>query len=123
MQDLFGIGVTALGPRKKIIHALSELRKLGTKTVQTPTEDSKAVADDTGKLAANKLITDYFPGSVADKRKSTSIPRGQNEVEKGRSNSGRGRAVVKNHVKKGKLRDIPVWCCIPGTSFQVVNCL
>lgn len=121
MQDLFGIGVTALGPRKKIIHALSELRKLGTKTVQTPAEDSKAVADDTGKLAANKLITDYFPGSVADKRKSTSIPRGQNEVEKGRSNSGR--AVVKNHVKKGKLRDIPVWCCIPGTPFQVVNCL
>lgn len=123
MQDLFGIGVTALGPRKKIIHALSELRKVGTGTVHMHVEDSKPVADDASKLAANKLITDYFPGSVANKRKSMSIPKGQNEVGKSRSDSKCRRHGVTNHVKKGKVRDIPVWCCVPGTPFRVVNCL
>lgn len=86
-------------------------------------EDSKSV-DDTAKLAANKLITDYFLGPVADhKRKSTNIPKGQTSVDKSRAVSRCGRHALTNHAKKGKLRDIPIWCSIPGTPFRVVQCL
>ncbi|KAJ6745874.1 DNA CROSS-LINK REPAIR PROTEIN PSO2/SNM1-RELATED [Salix koriyanagi] len=86
-EDLFGIGVTALGPRKKIVHALSELRKgsyravevhgdahasgevgsRGSHGAEMQVEASKIIGDDTSKLTANKLITDYFPGSDAFK--------------------------------------------------------
>lgn len=123
MQDLFSIGVTALGPRKKIIHALSGLRKDNKKEVDTDPANSKFVVDDSSKIAANKLITDFFPGFVAQKRNRNSTPSGRNEVEKSRSSSRNGRSAVKNNARKGKqLRDIPVWCCIPETPFRVVNC-
>ncbi|CAK9170578.1 unnamed protein product [Ilex paraguariensis] len=115
-EDLFSMGVTALGPRKKIIHALSELRKEGTKAVE---RDASKVVDEPGKLAANKLITDYFPGSVPEREKGCSTSRGQNEAKKSDADSGRRRVAVRNHVRIGKLRDIPLWCCIPGTPFRV----
>lgn len=121
MQDLFSIGVTALGPRKKIIHALSGLRKENNKEVDRDPANSKTVVDDSSKIAANKLITDFFPGFVAQKRNRNSTPSRRNEVEKSRSSSRNGRSAVKNNARKGKLRDIPVWCCIPETPFRVVN--
>ncbi|KAK1393689.1 Sterile alpha motif domain-containing protein [Heracleum sosnowskyi] len=119
-EDLFSIGVTALGPRKKIIHALSGLRKENNKEVDTyPAANSKTVADDSSKIAANKLITDFFPGFVAQKRNRNSTPSGKNKVEKSRPSSRNGRSAVKDNARKGKLRDIPVWCCIPETPFRV----
>ncbi|XP_059644154.1 uncharacterized protein LOC132285934 [Cornus florida] len=118
-EDLFSIGVTALGPRKRIVHALNELRKEDTKTAETHSDASKVVANDNSKLAANKLITDFFPGSVADRRKDGASSRGQSEVVKRHSGSGRKQITEKKHVTNRKLRDIPSWCCIPGTPFRV----
>uniref|UniRef100_A0A7N1A8V3 SAM domain-containing protein n=1 Tax=Kalanchoe fedtschenkoi TaxID=63787 RepID=A0A7N1A8V3_KALFE len=81
-EDLFTIGVTALGPRKKILNALNELRRgtfhsgemhtNGTPSsgsgkqreilnIQISDKGSIDSSDDTNKLNANKLITDYFP--------------------------------------------------------------
>ncbi|KAK8509159.1 hypothetical protein V6N13_062213 [Hibiscus sabdariffa] len=136
-EDLFNIGVTALGPRKKIVHALSELRKEGSHEAETcvghhshgngsarsnrgkmQTELSNVSDDETTKPAANKLITDFFPGLVSDRKKVCAPPRGQHISGKDQSNSGR-KPVQKNHVKNGKLKNIPTWCCIPGTPFRV----
>ncbi|KAH1056924.1 hypothetical protein J1N35_034989 [Gossypium stocksii] len=136
-EDLFSIGVTALGPRKKIVHALSELRKGGSCAAEPhmdhprhkkgstksnkrkmQTELSNVADDETTKPAANKLITDYFPGYVSDRKKVCTSTRGQDRSDKGQSSSGR-RPVQKNNVKNGKLKDIPSWCCIPGTPFRV----
>ena len=83
------------------------------------TEISNVTDDETSKLAANKLITDFFPGLVSDRKKVCTPPRGQHISGKGPSDSGR-RRVQTNHVKNGKLKDIPTWCCIPGTPFRVV---
>ncbi|GAV80704.1 SAM_1 domain-containing protein/DRMBL domain-containing protein/Lactamase_B_2 domain-containing protein [Cephalotus follicularis] len=138
-EDLFSIGVTALGPRKKIAHALSELRKGHTHSVDThmdthvgcelgsgsshgaeiPTEGSISKAEGGGKLVANKLITDYFPGPVSDRKKICSTSGGQHMLSKNRSGSGKKRIPVKNYAKNGKLKDIPLWCRIPGTPFRV----
>lgn len=140
-QDLFSIGVTAFGPRKKILHALSELRKGGSYAVETNAgqishengpgqsnrgktqiEISNVTDDETSKQAANKLITDFFPGLVSDRKKVCTPPKGHNISGKGPSVSGR-RCVQKNRIKNGKLEDIPTWCCIPGTPFRVVMVL
>lgn len=117
------IGVTALGPRKKIIHALSQFREEGTNTTETHTDAPKAIVEETDKQVANKLITDYFPGHVADRPKVCVTSRGKNKVEKSNSDSGCKSVVVKNHVKNRKLREIPLWCSIPGTPFRVVSAL
>ena len=134
------MGITALGPRKKIAHALSELRKESAHLSETHTDihassepqrhsthgvemhndASEGIVDETNKVAANKLITDYFPGSASDRKKVTTSG-GQSRVETRSSNSGRKRAMSKNNVANGKFKDVPSWCCIPGTSFRVVN--
>ncbi|KAK8602410.1 hypothetical protein V6N12_052218 [Hibiscus sabdariffa] len=143
-EDLFNIGVTALGPRKKIVHALSELRKESSHAAEThvghPSHDSRSARSNRGKMqielcnvtddgttkpAANKLITDFFPGMVSDRKKVCAPPRGEHISGKGEQTSGKGqpnsgrRPVQKNHVKNGKLKNIPSWCCIPGTPFRV----
>ncbi|XP_042963475.1 DNA cross-link repair protein SNM1 isoform X1 [Carya illinoinensis] len=137
-EDLFGIGITALGPRKKIMHALSEHRKgsanvvethsdmhtysepqrQSTNGVQTYNDASDITVDETKKLAVNKLITDYFPGSVTDGKKvNTSVGKGG--LGKRCSDSGLKHAVAKNIFRNGKLKDVPSWCCISGTPFRV----
>ncbi|CBI20745.3 hypothetical protein VitviT2T_004525 [Vitis vinifera] len=138
-EDLLNIGVTALGPRKRIVHALSELRKGSTHTVDIHThvpalselrkqsthgveieaDASKATVDETSKLAANKLITDYFPGSVTDRSRGCISSGERKAAEKIQLGSSRKQVVVKNHARSGKLRDLPLWCCIPGTPFRV----
>ena len=134
------IGVTALGPRKKIVHALSELRKgsihtddvhtyalalselrkQSTHGVEITADAPKAIVDETSKIAANKLITDYFPGFATDRSRPCTSSGDRQAIEKKQSNSRR-KQVVKNHARRGKLRDIPSWCCIPGTPFRVVS--
>ncbi|XP_002516164.2 uncharacterized protein LOC8258611 [Ricinus communis] len=140
-EDLFSIGVTALGPRKKIVHALAELRKgcnlvdethrdpnasadvgsLSTHAAEMQMEASKVSGDETSKQTANKLITDYFPGSVSVtvREKGCSIAKEKRGPAKNRPDSVHKR-MAKNHpVKNGKLKDIPLWCSIPGTPFRV----
>ncbi|XP_065848777.1 uncharacterized protein [Euphorbia lathyris] len=138
-EDLFSIGITALGPRKKIVHALAELRKgchLASETygdtdasvkVESRSIDrremqvviSEVTSDETNKSTANKLITDFFHGSVAVKKKICNISTEKQGLAKTRQGSAH-RIVAKNNPgKKGKLRDIPLWCTVPGTPFRV----
>ncbi|OMO67040.1 hypothetical protein CCACVL1_20825 [Corchorus capsularis] len=136
-EDLVSIGVTALGPRKKILHALSELRKGSSYEAEThvghPSHEngsaksnkakkltgiSNVADDEPNKPAANKLITDFFPGLVSDRKKVHAPPRGQHISGKSHSDSG-PRRVQKSHVKDRKLKEILIWCCIPGTPFRV----
>ncbi|CAK7352730.1 unnamed protein product [Dovyalis caffra] len=137
-EDLFGIGVTALGPRKKIGHALSEFRKGSNLAVEPhgdahasgeagsrrshgaemQVEASKTIGDDTSNLTENKLITDYFPGSVTVKKKTCAVSREQRGAERNQPDYVHKRG-LKNPTKRGKLKDIPLWCSIPGTPFRV----
>ncbi|GKV00030.1 hypothetical protein SLEP1_g12792 [Rubroshorea leprosula] len=136
-EDLFNMGVTTLGPRKKIVHALGELRKgcsIPDKTlvehacgengsgksnrVERLGNASNNADAETSKLAANKLITDYFPGNSANKNKVCTAAIEQHSSGKNDSGSRR-KQVRKNHNKNGKLKEIPSWCCIPGTPFRV----
>ncbi|KAI4316447.1 hypothetical protein L6164_024425 [Bauhinia variegata] len=137
-EDLSSMGITALGPRKKIVHALCELRKqaapsnekqeaevehgrIRNSRVKLQNDPSERKVDETSKSAANKLITDYFTGSASNRKKVSATPGGRS----GMKNSGSG-SVDKSKAKnpsttntKRKLRDIPSWCCIPGTPFRV----
>ncbi|KAF6174296.1 hypothetical protein GIB67_040789 [Kingdonia uniflora] len=119
-EDLFSIGVDALGPRKKIVHALNELKK-ANKNEDTRNRDVPQVSCvGTKNLAANKLITEYFPGSsVVDRNKGSVPSRAQPGTERNKLGSGRRKGPIRNHVKNRKVRDAPMWCRIPGTPFQV----
>ncbi|XXG40719.1 hypothetical protein AAC387_Pa01g1367 [Persea americana] len=122
-EDLISIGVTALGPRKKIAHALNEL-KGNMHEHERPTDRCKDTMDGSKKLPVpgNKLITEFFQGSsIVDKSRdryhgSTTANR---RVERSNTNSNRKRTAARNRVVDGRLRDIPPWCCIPGTPFRV----
>nr|GLL16710.1 uncharacterized protein LOC109163475 isoform X1 [Ipomoea trifida] len=117
-EDLCKIGVSALGPRKKIVHALSELRKENTKEVEFQKNAKKAVVDDTSKVKLSKLITDYFQCSAAGTKKVHATSSGQNEVGRSLMDSS-NKSVKKNPARSTKYKDIPVWCSIPGTPFRV----
>lgn len=119
-QDLCSIGITTLGPRKKILHALSELRSEMTRTVESKTNLSRSVSDET-KLGTNKLITDFFSGPRLIKR---NVDRGSNEqssVQRRKENTNRRRMEKKDHFRNRKQKDVPLWCNIPGTPFRVVS--
>ncbi|VVA11687.1 PREDICTED: DNA [Prunus dulcis] len=130
-EDLFSIGIAALGPRKKIVHALTQLRegttspgieaqprKRSASGVETVNDASEEPVDNS-KTAANKLITDYFPGFTTARKQVCTTSGEQQRVEKRGSGSGHKGGAAKNHVTTRKLRDIPSWCCIPGTPFRV----
>ncbi|XP_054819313.1 uncharacterized protein LOC129318516 [Prosopis cineraria] len=135
-EDLLSMGITALGPRKKIVHALCELRKgidssnekqdeglveprrIKTQRVKLHNDQSERKVDEISKAAANKLITDYFPGSVTNRKKVTAIPGEQHGIKGNSSDSGR-KLKAKRPSTNRKSFDIPSWCCIPGTPFRV----
>lgn len=140
LKDLFSIGITALGPRKKIVHALSQLRKGSGQTIEadttrhTPDEPEKSAAgvemsidvserviDSASKIASNKLITDYFPGCSNERKKVCNSSKEQRVVVKRSSGSGSKHVTGKKKVARGKLKNPPSWCCVPGTPFRVVN--
>ncbi|GFY96780.1 sterile alpha motif (SAM) domain-containing protein [Actinidia rufa] len=118
-EDLFSIGVTALGPRKKIIHALSELRKDITKSAEISIDTSRNAIGETSGLGANKLITNYFPGTVGHRKNDCTSSSGRLEAQKNRSDAQHKQIVVKKKVLNEKLREIPQWCCVSGTPFRV----
>lgn len=132
------MGVTALGPRKKIVHALCELRKgigpeaeenedapaeprrIRNRRVKLQHDKSERKLDGTGKPVANKLITEYFPGFATNGKKASATPGEQHEIKNSSSDSGRKhKAKITSTTRK--LRDVPKWCSIPGTPFRVVN--
>lgn len=120
------------------MHALSEIRKGCSRAVEknvnshAASEESSSncgserhnkasttTVNENREPAANKLITDFFPASTVDGKKLSSSGRSDGT---NKSYSGSGRKLVgKNHAKNGKLKDIPTWCCVPGTPFRVVK--
>lgn len=119
-QDLCSIGITTLGPRKKILHALRELRSELTRTVEPNNDDSKSVAHET-KLGTNKLITDYFSGPLSERKRGGIATNGQSNARRSQANITHRSIERKHHFRNGKQKDVPLWCCIPGTPFRVVN--
>ncbi|KAL5697254.1 hypothetical protein ACHQM5_030890 [Ranunculus cassubicifolius] len=134
-EDLFSIGITALGPRKKIIHALNELRKGNTHDDHGNAGAAKVSNAESKKQPGNKLITEFFPGSSVVNRnrncsneannqemdRSTVCPRlSEKHVSKERDGgSSRKRGTNRSAMRKEKSKEIPPWCCIPGTPFRV----
>lgn len=102
------------------VHAHTDRRKRSTNGEEIHPNTSNVAADDTGKSISNKLITDFFPGSVADKNKGCTSSKPNHVSEEGPSKASRKRG-VKKPATNGKVRDVPLWCCIPGTPFRVVN--
>ncbi|XP_004501410.1 uncharacterized protein [Cicer arietinum] len=135
-EDLLNMGITALGPRKKIVHALSELRRGIDPSNEKPEDDvveprrirnqkvksqhgkSDRKIDGTVKPAANKLITEYFPGFATNGKKVSAPPGEQHEMKNNGSVSDRKRK-AKNMSTSTKIRDVPIWCTIQGTPFRV----
>ncbi|KAL5074498.1 hypothetical protein RYX36_013482 [Vicia faba] len=136
-EDLLNMGISALGPRKKIVHALSELRRgvapsnenqensgveprrIRNQNVRLQHDKSERKVDSTVKPVANKLITEYFPGFSTNEKKVTAPPPvEQQEVKNSGSVSGRKRK-AKNMSTSTKTRDVPKWCAIQGTPFRV----
>ncbi|KAI3468334.1 hypothetical protein Pfo_024997, partial [Paulownia fortunei] len=117
-EDLCSIGITMLGPRKKILHALRDLRNDLTRTVEPKIDVSKCVADET-KLGTNKLITDYFSGPLSERKRGGITANGQNNIRRSQANSTHRSIERKDRFRNGKQKDVPSWCCIPGTPFRV----
>ncbi|CAL5074130.1 unnamed protein product [Urochloa decumbens] len=120
-EDLLGMGITALGPRKKITHALGELRK---KHDDANDMEADVLSPENSKktklpINGNKLITEYFRCSSFDQRQSRASkankPSNLNEQKKS-SNTVPTR---RSSAGKGKVKETPLWCCIPGTPFRV----
>ncbi|KAJ3705836.1 hypothetical protein LUZ61_009541 [Rhynchospora tenuis] len=119
-EDLLNIGITALGPRKKIATAIKELRyKNNHSALSMQDHDPSTVNIERTKvrIAGNKLITEFFRGSDA---MVSGVSRLRNP------NESNYQAVVnikkhsiKNSISKRVTRDVPPWCCIAGTPFRV----
>ncbi|KAL6215661.1 hypothetical protein ACLB2K_015089 [Fragaria x ananassa] len=133
-EDLLSIGITTLGPRKKIAHAIAQLREGTSSGIEAQTARPRkrsangvevcsdalgGAVGDGSKSASNKLITDYFPGFGGARKPVSSASRERARVERHQTGSGQKRVVVKNHVTNRKLRDVSLWCCVPGTPFRV----
>ncbi|CAN6174448.1 unnamed protein product [Urochloa humidicola] len=120
-EDLLGMGITALGPRKKITHALGELRK---KQDDANDVEADVLSPENSKktklpMSGNKLITEYFRCSSFEQKQSRASkankPSNLNEQKK----SGNTVPTRRSSAGKGKVKDTPLWCCIPGTPFRV----
>lgn len=83
-------------------------------------EASKVIIDGSSKPAANKLITDFFLGSITNVKKVSTPTNGQSGSRKSFSGSGRKKHAAKDQSKGRKHKDIPTWYCVPGTPFRVV---
>ncbi|KAL5206864.1 hypothetical protein ABZP36_035073 [Zizania latifolia] len=119
-EDLLRMGITSLGPRKKITHALSELRKKNddANDLATNVLNSENTKKTKPPMNGNKLITEYFRCSSFDQRQKkackVNTPSNLNRQKNCSAKATGGRRTV-----KGKVKDTPLWCCIPGTPFRV----
>ncbi|KAL0908424.1 hypothetical protein M5K25_022918 [Dendrobium thyrsiflorum] len=120
-MDLISIGVAALGPRKKIVHALNELRQRNCLAQDGENNPSNAASNDKKNISlpGNKLITEYFHGPVAYKARGLNPFRSFDHVENARKSSTQKRVGTRRNANRGRVREIPPWCCISGTPFRV----
>ncbi|XP_010518204.1 PREDICTED: DNA cross-link repair 1A protein-like [Camelina sativa] len=131
-EDLLSIGITSLGPRKKIVNALSGLREAFVSSSEAQAQSNCTSAHVTArqrdkttsrkasepkKTTANKLITEFFPGQATDGTKIRKAPKDP-VAEKSPPDSSSRRAVRRNG-NNGKSKVIPHWNCILGTPFLV----
>ncbi|KAI4379954.1 hypothetical protein MLD38_006190 [Melastoma candidum] len=133
-EDLSNIGITALGPRKKLINALAELQDRPGRASGEESSDgrgdpmssskkdkkcsaSKARANES-KNVNSKLITDFFLSSTLNKNKVPCDSISGTTKEK-HQNSSRKCDKTKIQAKRGKSKEVPPWCCVPGTPFRV----
>jgi DNA cross-link repair 1A protein len=123
LQDLLGMGITALGPRKKITHALGQLRKKhddDANDMEAGVLSSEDTKNTKLPMKGNKLITEYFKCSSVDQRQRTirKVNKSSNLNEQKKSSA----KVPTRRISagKGKVKDTPLWCRIPGTPFRVV---
>ncbi|KAG9458022.1 hypothetical protein H6P81_002530 [Aristolochia fimbriata] len=122
-EDLLSIGITPLGPRKKIVHALDELKKRNTNQNEISKVTSKTAIAESKKVVVtgNKLITEFFQGSSETNRTkdrgALSIP--PQCGEKRPADSHPNRTSTRKCRSSGRFKAIPSWCCIPGTPFRV----
>uniref|UniRef100_A0A0E0ESL3 SAM domain-containing protein n=1 Tax=Oryza meridionalis TaxID=40149 RepID=A0A0E0ESL3_9ORYZ len=113
-EDLLGMGITSLGPRKKIAHALCELRKKN--------DDANDLAADMLNLEntkkakipmnGNKLITEYFRCPSSDQRQKkackVNTPSNLNSQKNSNAKATGGRRTVKG---KDAFRYLRGDCC------------
>ncbi|KAG2635239.1 uncharacterized protein LOC120660765 [Panicum virgatum] len=120
-EDLLGMGITALGPRKKITHALGELRKKHDDA--NDMEAGMLSSENTKKtklpMNGNKLITEYFRWSSFGQRQSRACQVNKPSNLNGQKNASAKVPTRRSSAVKGKAKDTPHWCCIPGTPFRV----
>ncbi|KAF3792314.1 DNA cross-link repair 1A protein [Nymphaea thermarum] len=120
-EDLLSLGITNLGPRRKIVSALNELRRKGLPDVDAKKEDIHCLEEKQVSVPGNKLITEFFLASpnVQRKQQEPGTVSTKQKIQRATTSSAtKGR----RHVKKlghSKLKDTPTWCCIPGTPFRV----
>lgn len=115
------MGITSLGPRKKIIHALGELRK--KHDAANEMEDVVLNSENTKKtklpMNGNKLITEYFQCSSFDQRQG-GVCKVNKPSNLNKQKNSSAKIPTRSYAGKGKVKDTPLWCCIPGTPFRVV---
>ncbi|BBM99861.1 DNA cross-link repair 1A protein [Marchantia polymorpha subsp. ruderalis] len=126
-EDLVVIGVACLGPRRKILGALQDLKSGETFKRPISTESPSSLAeDDTLKIekACGKdnlnLITRFFPmmGTGSRKTSVTSVAK-QNKVV-GKDGRTSGKLSSRPRVStRPNIKGLPAWMCIPGTPFRV----
>lgn len=115
-QDLIAIGINALGPRKKILQSLKQLRNEHDISEEQGNSDSGNTVNVTKKPATNKLITQYF-SSPTSENKNAASSRQKADTAKSKP---RQRQIPAKSIPNGKNKDIPPWCSIAGTPFRVV---
>lgn len=112
------------------MHALNEFRKGNGHKDNSQAIASKAIASDkTKQLPGNKLITEYFQGRTIDRNwacsnsktaQNHSITETPNKEMRIRKSASLKAATSRSIKNNGRFKDIPSWCCIPGTLFRVV---
>ncbi|KAL9240679.1 hypothetical protein vseg_014870 [Gypsophila vaccaria] len=116
-KDLITMGISALGPRKKIMQSIQELNERESNSTKQRNGDSQHTPDAAKNTSTNKLITDFFSGPVSHRKKNLTSS-GQQQTEKPKTESRTKQVTARKNVN-GKKKDIPPWCTVPGTPFRV----
>jgi hypothetical protein len=108
------LGIAALGPRRKIVCALKELKKQGASSSSLPEAHGPTDQSHSNPrvVIAKKHITDFF-GNGSERLNSGTTAND-------REGPGRKRSQRKPAMGGVSDNSIPPWMCIPGTSFKVV---
>lgn len=115
-EDLIAIGVNALGPRKKIMQSLKQLRNEDNISEGQGNVDAGYAVDLTKKPTMNKLITEYFSSPSSGKKNNLPSSRLQRRTSK---SAPYQKQLSAKSISNGKNKDVPPWCSIPGTPFRV----